>query len=362
MPEPTEQTQAKPPLDQRVRQALDALDTAFTNLTQDGGALSEAELADVEMQAAAAAEGGADAAGDMEELVVADEPIDPEPSEPPEAADEDEVVTEASEDEEFAPVLGEDIDALLAAAEEVVEETAFDAAALEEAEPAATLEEPGSETDLVVDAVEDEVEEPVVRAAEDEETASAIEREISSVVAEEAEEEPASIEELDDELASLAESFVEGDFEDADGQLDEAEIPQVTRVEAVEGAAEEAASEPEADPAVAAEPAADEADASVAAEAVGEASSAGPAKAGKRRSWRGVLAPVGARVLLLISKPTAGLPASTRDTIGWLGLYTGFLAMCVWGFVLLFRKPIAPEPTAEAVNITGTASASSATE
>jgi hypothetical protein len=64
---------------------------------------------------------------------------------------------------------------------------------------------------------------------------------------------------------------------------------------------------------------------------------------------------VSARVLLLVWKPTAGLGASTRDTIGWLGLYTAFLAVCVWGFLLFFRKPIMPEPSAETVNIVGTA-------
>ena len=372
MPERTEQTRAKPPLDQRVREALDALDTAFTKLSDDGEAVSEAELAEVESQAEQVVADGPEAA--LEEPLEespADEPVAaPWPAGPPadvESIDETFV-------EDIEEVLGEDIDALLAAVDTVVEEIDQEAS-----EEGLSGEGPAPESTRAVERFEGDASEDTPPEAESEvdaEAESEVADEVDPVPAEAIEEvdpvlaeaineieqdppaEPPSIEELDDELAGLAESIVEGDFEDAEGNADAASPPVVSRVEETPAEdvaeADDAATESGSESSPASEaPAA--ADGSEEPAAAPKTPSSSPGKARGRRTVRGALAPVGARVLLLIAKPTAGLSTSTRDTIGWLGLYSAFLAICVWGFVLFFRKPIAPLPTAEAVNISGTA-------
>jgi hypothetical protein len=48
--------------------------------------------------------------------------------------------------------------------------------------------------------------------------------------------------------------------------------------------------------------------------------------------------PLGARALMLMSKPLEKQPPKVRDSIGWVALWTLFLAMCVWGSLLL-RSP-----------------------
>lgn len=48
--------------------------------------------------------------------------------------------------------------------------------------------------------------------------------------------------------------------------------------------------------------------------------------------------PVGARVLVLMSKPLEKQPPKVRDSVGWVAIWTLFLALCVWGTVML-RKP-----------------------
>jgi hypothetical protein len=51
--------------------------------------------------------------------------------------------------------------------------------------------------------------------------------------------------------------------------------------------------------------------------------------------------PLGARVVIVLSKPLEGKPPSVRDSIGWVALWTLFLAVCVWA-TLLLRSPQPP--------------------
>ena len=46
-------------------------------------------------------------------------------------------------------------------------------------------------------------------------------------------------------------------------------------------------------------------------------------------------APLGAQGLILLSKPLASQPARIRDSVGWVALWTAFLGLCVWGWVLV---------------------------
>lgn len=49
--------------------------------------------------------------------------------------------------------------------------------------------------------------------------------------------------------------------------------------------------------------------------------------------------PAVAEAALAVSKPLREKPKSVRDTVGWIALYTAFLAMCLWVFALGFRSP-----------------------
>lgn len=61
-------------------------------------------------------------------------------------------------------------------------------------------------------------------------------------------------------------------------------------------------------------------------------------------------APVGAQGLILLSKPLAKQPAKIRDSVGWVALWTAFLALCVWGWVLVRpSEERAPDPTASGI-------------
>lgn len=51
------------------------------------------------------------------------------------------------------------------------------------------------------------------------------------------------------------------------------------------------------------------------------------------------LAPLAAKAVMLISKPLEGKPPKVRDSIGWVAIWTMFLAICVWAYVLL-RPPV----------------------
>lgn len=52
----------------------------------------------------------------------------------------------------------------------------------------------------------------------------------------------------------------------------------------------------------------------------------------------------------LTGKPFEGRPAIIRSAVGWVAVYTAFLAACVWGF-LAFREPKTPEPTETPVRL-----------
>ncbi|MEO1513112.1 MAG: hypothetical protein AAFU70_13655, partial [Planctomycetota bacterium] len=55
------------------------------------------------------------------------------------------------------------------------------------------------------------------------------------------------------------------------------------------------------------------------------------------------LDPVVARLINTAYRPINAQPAQVRSALGWIGLYTLFIAMCVWMFVLFFRAPNVPE-------------------
>lgn len=63
-----------------------------------------------------------------------------------------------------------------------------------------------------------------------------------------------------------------------------------------------------------------------------------------------VSAPLGARALMLMSKPLEKQPTKVRDSIGWVALWTAFLAVCVWGYLLL-RPTEQRLPDADATGI-----------
>ena len=56
--------------------------------------------------------------------------------------------------------------------------------------------------------------------------------------------------------------------------------------------------------------------------------------------------PIGARkVSETVSRPLANQPHEIRNAVGWVALWTAFLAVVVWGYMLVFRTPTIPTPT-----------------
>lgn len=347
MPERTQPARSRTDLVQRVDETLGAIDAACATLSRMSGEVAEVALEAVKDRVEHAAAGPAD---------------DGTAGEPPEGEGAPRVVgrvepAEELMDEESAAALSEDLDHLLVDAGRI-------AGMIEEAlDPAA-----GGDEGLEPSAGADEVLEraaggapdfPVIDAADEEDSeglGGAVATREEGPPAEDTEPD-ANIEALDEELAGLAHSIVQGEFEDAAGALDESLA--VTR-------SSEPATEPrELSTVPAASNGAGESPPLEAPPAMPARAEAGKNRQGGRPGVVVVLArlagraaaPLGARVLLAVSKPTAGLSASTRDTVGWLGLYTAFLGVCVWGFLLLFRKPITPEPLTEPVHIVGAAEA-----
>jgi len=75
-----------------------------------------------------------------------------------------------------------------------------------------------------------------------------------------------------------------------------------------------------------------------------------PQAQGVARSLVRRASPVGAQVLILLSKPLAKQPAKIRDSVGWIALWTAFLALCVWGWVLVRpSEERAPDPAASGI-------------
>ncbi len=52
--------------------------------------------------------------------------------------------------------------------------------------------------------------------------------------------------------------------------------------------------------------------------------------------------PLGARALIVLSRPLDGKPPQVRDSIGWVALWTLFLAVCVWAYAMLRPAPVPP--------------------
>ncbi|MCC5823822.1 MAG: hypothetical protein LAT64_08745 [Phycisphaerales bacterium] len=65
--------------------------------------------------------------------------------------------------------------------------------------------------------------------------------------------------------------------------------------------------------------------------------------------------PAGARALLALSKPLEGKPTRVRDSLGWIAIWTMFLAVCVWLMMLMRSpEPLAADPNASRVVTTET--------
>ncbi len=54
-------------------------------------------------------------------------------------------------------------------------------------------------------------------------------------------------------------------------------------------------------------------------------------------------APMALAGLAAVSKPLLAKPRVVRDTVGWLAIWTLFLASCVWVYLLFVHKPAPPE-------------------
>lgn len=67
-----------------------------------------------------------------------------------------------------------------------------------------------------------------------------------------------------------------------------------------------------------------------------------PLLAGAVRGVVGAVRPLGARALIVLSKPLEGKPPQVRDSIGWVALWTLFLAVCVWAYAMLRPAPVPP--------------------
>ncbi len=62
-------------------------------------------------------------------------------------------------------------------------------------------------------------------------------------------------------------------------------------------------------------------------------------------------APVALSGLATVSAPLLKQPRIVRDTLGWIALWTIFLAACVWVYALFVHKPAPPESAREAIEL-----------
>lgn len=163
------------------------------------------------------------------------------------------------------------------------------------------------------------------------------------------EETAADISALDDQLARLTDELLSGDPAAAPA----AAAPAAAAPGAAVAEAPVAAAAPEASPSpapapvpepVSAAPSAPAAAAPVAPAAPVPARAAprGPSLA--ERLSR-VVAGRTAGLAVACAKPLAGKPKIVRDTVGWLGVNTIFLATLVWGYRLMLQKPEQPVAT-----------------
>tara|TARA_R110002096_G_scaffold173781_2_gene348112 strand:- start:298842 stop:300578 length:1737 start_codon:yes stop_codon:yes gene_type:complete len=55
-------------------------------------------------------------------------------------------------------------------------------------------------------------------------------------------------------------------------------------------------------------------------------------------------APLGASGMILVSKPLANRSPEVRNAVGYIAMWTGFLAIVLWVYLLMFRSPSIPTP------------------
>lgn len=67
-----------------------------------------------------------------------------------------------------------------------------------------------------------------------------------------------------------------------------------------------------------------------------------PVLVGAVRGVVDAVRPLGARALIVLSRPLEGKPPQVRDSIGWVALWTLFLAVCVWAYAMLRPAPVPP--------------------
>lgn len=63
--------------------------------------------------------------------------------------------------------------------------------------------------------------------------------------------------------------------------------------------------------------------------------------------------PVALRAMGVLSRPLMNKPRITRDTVGWLAVWTLFLSGALWVYVLFFHEPAGPVATAPAMEFVG---------
>jgi len=155
--------------------------------------------------------------------------------------------------------------------------------------------------------------------------------------------ETARIDSLDAELAGLADSLISDEFaEEVEAPIDPpaaaTTLPTVS----------ETAPTPSAPPPLAGQVAAPAAKAAPAAVAPVEA--AAPVAATRKRLLPGAPGALALRAMTVLSGPLRNKPKHIRDAVGWMAAVNAFLALCVWGYVFVFRSSNPPLPPAKQVS------------
>lgn len=199
------------------------------------------------------------------------------------------------------------------------------------------------------------------------------------------------IDDLDKQIAELTDELLDGDFTDAEGQpvgeafeppaqpasraTDKQAEPEQPEAEpAPESVSESPIDEAEAQSESLAAPASEAAEAEADAEpeaAIAKETPAPRPSPAQRAHARAAATPAkgphpfvlvllrvadkadtGARTLAdLLATPLKNKPKIVRDTVGWFGLWTLFLAVCVWITLAFFRSPDHPEAEGEPMRI-----------
>lgn len=195
------------------------------------------------------------------------------------------------------------------------------------------------------------------------------------------------LEDLDQQIAALTDELLEGDFVDAAGEpvidsappatdkrapapetepqpaspapkqsgpaLDDESAEPEDAVEAPAEQEEDDGAEAEAPaPVPAAQPAAQREVARPSASKPAARSSGGPHPVVVVMLSTAKKAEAGARTLAdLASTPLKNRPKIVRDTVGWFGLWTLFLAICVWITLAFFRSPDHPQAEGDPMRI-----------